>query len=391
MKEIFLESIDRTQHVIATYSMEGTQPLDQQAIAVALGQSIGNPHMRNSFENSALIENYSCKILHTQKSLATKNAGDVQIAFPLRNFNFDDDGVAHILCQLLGGQTDIAYITKCHLKKVDFPEQGFSLKPRFGISGIRTHTQVAQGPLLGGIIKPKIGLNLKDYLTVISEMVDGGINFIKEDEIMSNQAFLPLEPRVKAVSALLKNSPVVFAYSLTSNPFTLEQRLEDVVNWGGHAVHVNVWSGLGIYQSIRSKNLPLFLFFQKSGEKVFTHSQNPFSMAPQVLFQLAARSGVDFAQVGMLGGYGNDAPEDVIECVKILNNNQIIPSLSCGAHPGLVDSLRGTFGENIMISAGGAIHGHPMGTKSGVRAFIQAIHHQEGEELETAISLWGKS
>ena len=64
-------------------------------------------------------------------------------------------------------------------------------------------------------------------------------------------------------------------------------------------------------------------------------------------------------------------------------------SLSCGMHPGLVNHVTNTFGNDYMASVGGAIHGHPKGTIAGARAMRQAIDHEYGQEYALAVNKWG--
>ena len=46
--------------------------------------------------------------------------------------------------------------------------------------------------LLGSIVKPKTGLTEKALVEIITAFVEGGVDFIKEDEIMSK--LVPLNP-----------------------------------------------------------------------------------------------------------------------------------------------------------------------------------------------------
>ena len=41
-------------------------------------------------------------------------------------------------------------------------------------------------PLFEAIVKPKIGIWTTNFIWMVKELVEGGVNFIKEDEIMSN-------------------------------------------------------------------------------------------------------------------------------------------------------------------------------------------------------------
>ena len=58
-------------------------------------------------------------------------------------------------------------------------------------------------------------------------------------------------------------------------------------------------------------------------------------------------------------------------------------------NPGLVEAINKRFGINYMANVGGAIHGHPGGSKSGSMAMRQAIDRNYGVEYEQAIQKWG--
>jgi ribulose-bisphosphate carboxylase large chain len=51
----------------------------------------------------------------------------------------------------------------------------------------------------------------------------------------------------------------------------------------------------------------------------------------------------------------------------------VLPVASGGLHPRLVPALLGTFGNDVVIQAGGGIHGHPDGTLAGAKAMRQAV------------------
>jgi 2,3-diketo-5-methylthiopentyl-1-phosphate enolase len=85
------------------------------------------------------------------------------------------------------------------------------------------------------------------------------------------------------------------------------------------------------------------------------------------------------------------------------NNNQLqasFPVPSAGIHPGLVPLILRDFGHNVVVNAGGGIHGHPLGTIAGGQAFHQAIqaslqgislkaYAEKHPELQAAINAWG--
>ena len=56
--------------------------------------------------------------------------------------------------------------------------------------------------MLGGIVKPKTGLDIQTLKEVCANMVKGGVDFIKEDEILGNPSCCPFEERVKIQTKL---------------------------------------------------------------------------------------------------------------------------------------------------------------------------------------------
>jgi ribulose-bisphosphate carboxylase large chain len=381
-------------YYIATYDMASSKNLKEAAWNLAIGQSVGNPNVRNEWETDELFENHSCIILGNEHRLETMRQGTVEIAFPVANTDWDTDGISHLLCQLMGGHVDIDIITKCRLIKLELPKTVTShfLGPKFGLSGFRKFTGQYNKPLFGSIVKPKIGITPEVFLEMVKQMVDGGVDFIKEDEIMSNPACAPLERRVDLISNYLakQSQKVVFCHTINCDPHAVMDRVKRVHELGGNGVHINVFSGLGVYNSIRKLDLPLFLHFQKSGDKVFTDASHRFSISWPVICQLATMMGVDTIQTGMIGGYSNDDPAELAESIRVLRDGNTTPVLSCGMHAGLVDYVTEQVGQDYMANVGGAVHGHPGGTIAGARAMRQAIDRAYETEYDQAIAKWGK-
>ena len=386
-------AIDSEKYFIATYDMASSANLKEAAWALAIGQSVGNPSVRNTWETDELFENHSCVIVGEKSKLEKQTQGLVKIAFPVINTDWETDGMAHMLCQLMGGHVDIDIITKCRLIELTLPKAVTKhfLGPKFGLSGIREFTGQYNKPLLGGIVKPKIGITPKILLEMVKQMVDGGVDFIKEDEIMANPVICPLDERVDLISNYLakQSRKIIFCHTINCDPHVLTDRVKRVHELGGNGVHINVFSGYGSYNSIRKLDLPLFLHYQSSGAKVTTDVGHRFSISWPVMCQLATLMGADTVQTGMVGGYSNDGPEEILKCLEILRAGNTIPALSCGFNPGLVDKVNSIAGIDYMANAGGAIHGHPGGTIAGARAMRQAVDKTHGVEYEQAITKWG--
>ena len=387
-----IEEIDKEKYILCKYFLSSSLNLRLAAWSLSIGQSVGNPNVRNHWETDELFENHSCFVIGDENELKKKLEGEVTIAFPIANTDFETDGISHLLCQFMGGQMDIDIVTKCHLLSVEFPqhiEDKYFMKPKYGIDGIREFTGAHDKPLFGGIVKPKIGVSSDVLLEMVKEMVEGGINFIKEDEIMSNPACCPIEERVPKIMEYLKDKNVIYAVCINCDPHHVIDRVNKVYELGANAVHINFWSGLGVYKSIRQLDLPMFIHFQKSGDKVLTNKSHDYHISWDVICDLAGLMGVDFIHAGMWGGYMSDNEEELKNTLNILHNRNVMPALSCGMHAGLVEAINKRFGINYMANVGGAIHGHPNGSKSGAMAMRQSIDKEYGEEYHIAIAKWG--
>lgn len=386
-------SLNSEEYVFVKYELDSTESVKKAAWDLAIGQSVGNPNVRNEWETDQLFENHSCLI-----TMVDEENKLAEIAFPVVNTNWKEDGISHLLCQIMGGQTDIDHIIKSRAIDIEIPNSvsDFFFGPQFGFKGYRDYLGQYDKPLFGGIVKPKTGISVEVLLEMVKQMVEGGVDFIKEDEILSNPAFCSLKHRVPVIADYLANCgrKVAYHFCINSDPQYVLERAKFVARHSTDdlilGVHVNVWSGLGVYNSIRKLDLPLFIHYQKSGEKTFTHPKNPFGISWPVLCELAGLSGADTIHAGMIGGYSSDDPVMMEQVIKNLNKYGTIPSLSCGMQPGLVDHVTKLFGSiDYMASVGGAIHGHPDGTLAGAKAMRQAIDKTYGPEYDKAIAKWG--
>lgn len=390
------EGLDLSNYFIVTYFLEAKNSVRDAAWNLAIGQSIGNPNNRSVWETDEMFSRHGCIVLEEEESLLNLKSAEIKIAFPLSNINLEEDGISQILCHVAGGQVDILEIQKCHVLDIELPyevERKFTLDNAFGISGFRAFNGVHGKPFLGGIIKPKVGMSPEVLLTAVQEMVHGGVNFIKEDELLGNPDHCPLEVRVPLISKWIKeNAPnVIYCFCINGDsPYALE-RARFVSESGGNGIHINVWSGLGVYRAIRKQNPNLWIHFQKSGDKFFTDRRAPFHIYWPVICKIAGWSGCDSIHAGMIGGYMNQEDQELIDALKVLWYFDIVPALSCGMHPGLVQYINSVIDSvDWMANVGGAMHGHPMGTKAGGLAMVQAINKEFNlPEYKAAVEKWG--
>jgi len=58
---------------------------------------------------------------------------------------------------------------------------------------------------------------------------------------------------------------------------------------------------------------------------------------------------------------------------KLYSFKPVLPVASGGLHAGLIPPLMEIFGKDVIIQAGGGIHGHKMGIEAGAKSMKQAV------------------
>ena len=372
--DIVVDYKDTEKYFWARYYLEANDNILNAAKELAIGQSIGNPNARSVWETTEMIEDYCAKILKSDNF--DKKSGEVWIGFPYAIIDWYSDGVSQLLCILMGGQMDIDNITKCHLLELDLDVKKTDfVGPKYGLSGMREWTKVYNKPLFGGIIKPKTGITPQQLLEMTKELIDGGVDFIKEDEILGNPAICPLDARSELIGEYLYKTSqrVVYTFCINADAHMIQNKVYTMKMFHGYGVHLNFWSGLGTYKTLRAMDENMFIHYQKSGDKVLTYKHHAFHIDWSVLCYLAGLCGADTIHAGMIGGYLNDDEEDIKKAIKILWRENVVPALSCGMNPDLIAPITEKIGVDWMANVGGFIHSDSEGTAAGAMKMRKAI------------------
>ncbi len=318
----------------------------------------------------------------------------IKIAYPVELF--ESANMPNILSSVAGNVFGLKALRNLRLLDLEIPKAllaGFK-GPAYGIAGIRELLKVPKRPLVGTIIKPKLGLKTKDHAKVAYEAWLGGCDVVKDDENLSSQKFNPfperitqtLESRDKAQSETGERK--VYMVNITAETQTMLKRAQTVVDQGGEYVMVDIltcgWSAL---QTLRNQNLPLVIHAHRAGHAAFT--KNPkHGIAMKPIASVARIIGVDQLHVGTVVGKMSETKAEVIENIAACKGGlgglkPVLPVASGGLHPRLVPALLATFGNDVVLQAGGGIHGHPEGTVAGAVAMRQAVDAVlEGKPLE---------
>jgi ribulose-bisphosphate carboxylase large chain len=334
----------------------------------------------------------------------------VKIAYPVELF--EQGNMPNILSSVAGNVFGLKALKNLRLTDIELPAEllkGFK-GPKFGIKGIRNLLKVPERPLVGTIIKPKLGLKTMDHARVAYEAWAGGCDIVKDDENLSSQRFNPFEERVvKTLESRDKaeeetGERKVYMVNVTAETETMLKRAEYVLNHGGEYVMVDIltcgWSAL---QTLRNQNFKLVIHAHRAGHAAFT--KNPkHGIAMRAIAKVSRVIGVDQLHVGTVVGKMSETKEEVLKNIDALKAEMsglkpVMPVASGGLHPRLVPALMETFGKDFVIQAGGGIHGHTDGTFAGSTAMRQAVdatlegkpleeYAETHKELEAALKLW---
>jgi ribulose-bisphosphate carboxylase large chain len=333
-----------------------------------------------------------------------------RIAYPLSLF--EKGNMPNILSSIAGNVFGLKALENLKLVNIELPNDLLnSFKgPKFGIQGIRKLLKIFNRPLVGTIIKPKLGLKTIDHAKVAYNAWMGGCDVVKDDENLSSQIFNSFEDRIiQTLSAKEKaekntGERKVYMANITAETNIMLERAEFVQDHGGNYIMVDILTcGFSALQTLRNQNFKLVIHAHRAGHAAFTKKPE-HGIAMKVIAKVSRIIGVDQLHVGTVVGKMSETKDEVIENIEALksdmgNLKKVMPVASGGLHPSLVPTLMETFGNDFIIQAGGGIHGHPNGTTSGAIAMRQAVdailngksldeYSQFHEELKKALNLW---
>jgi len=337
-------------------------------------------------------------------------ANNCKIAYPAELF--EPGNMPNILSSVTGNVFGLDALRHLRVNDIHFPEKLVKSfpGPKYGIDGVREITGIQDRPLVGTIIKPKLGLNTVDHAAVAYDSWVGGCDVVKDDENLSNQSFNPFEERViKTLEARDKaeeetGEKKVYLINVTAPSNELLRRTDFVKEHGGRYVMIDIITcGFSTLHQLREEDTGLLIHAHRAGHAAFTRSTE-HGINMRVIAKVSRLLGVDQLHVGTAVGKMSETREEVKANIKALveplyDIKPVLPVASGGLHPGMVPELMDIFGKDLVVQAGGGIHGHPKGTVKGAMAMRQAVdsvlngvdindYAETHRELALALKTW---
>jgi ribulose-bisphosphate carboxylase large chain len=417
---------DLENDLIVWHWAAGSMPIKKLAEAIAAESSVGTWTELKTV-NMDVFERLRAKVYHIKE--VSENSGFIWLAYPLDHF--DKDNLLQILASIRGNIYGLLELEALKFLDIGIPkklQRRFS-GPRFGLEGVRKRlgTDVSRRPHLGTIVKPKVGLAPSEWAEVAFQAYTGGVDFVKDDENLVDQDFCPWEERVSEVLKVIDRvkeetgRTVIYSPNITGTYKQMLNRMDKLVEMGWDIAMLDV------YMIGYSALIDIVSELQKKGFIIHAHraghtaeTRGAFGVDYNVFAKLWRLIGVDQLHTGtgvgkmegaspMIRSYGQIVRDmEIEEALHLLrlgfswdeSIKSLMPVASGGLDAGKVDALIEIYGNDVVIQAGGGIHGHPKGTTAGARSMLCAEEGVMGgrktpeaakdcEELALAIDKWG--
>lgn len=363
------------------------------------------------------------------------------IAYPWRLFDRGGN-VQNILTYVAGNIFGMKDVKGIKLLDVWFPPQMLEQYdgPSYTLDDMRKYLDVYDRPILGTIVKPKMGLTSSEYAEVCYDFWVGGGDFVKNDEPQANQDFCPYEKMVMYVKEAMDKAvketgrKKVHSFNISAADFeTMMERAEmiyEIFEPGSFAFLIDgITAGWMAVQTIRRNYPDVFLHFHRAMHGAFTRPENPIGFSVPILSQfarLAGASGIHTGTAGvgkMKGDVSEDitaanldlyfkakghyfdqswakVPEDDEDIIRITKEDSLhhlileddswrgmkkcTPIISGGLNPTKLKPFIDAIGHvDFITTMGAGVHAHPGGTKKGAKALVQSCEaYQKGIDIK---------
>ncbi|RWH82684.1 MAG: ribulose 1,5-bisphosphate carboxylase [Mesorhizobium sp.] len=382
--------------ITLTYRIETSGSIEALAAKIASDQSTGT-FVALAGETEELKARVAARVLAIRHlpdtdrpSLPEAGDGpfkraDVDIAFPLDAVGTD---LSALMTIAIGGAFSIKGLSGIRVVDMKLPDEyrGAHPGPQFGVAGSRRLTGVDGRPIIGTIVKPALGLRPHETAAMVGELIDAGVDFIKDDEKLMSPAYSPLSERVKAIMPLVLDheqktgKKVMYAFGIShADPDEMMRNHDLVVKAGGNCAVVNINSvGFGGMAYLRKRS-SLVIHAHRNGWDILTRHPG-LGMDFKVWQQFWRLLGVDQFQINGIASKYWEPDWSFISSFEAVTtpifspDDCALPVAGSGQWGGQAPETYRRTGRTVdlLYLCGGGIVSHPDGPGAGVRAVQQA-------------------
>ncbi len=307
----------------------------------------------------------------------------IQIAFPMANIG----GSLPMMLTTVFGNISASGMVK--LIDCAFPKRYIEKfqGPKFGVQGLRDVLGVKDRPLLNAMIKPNIGWTPDEGAEIFYNAAKGGVDIIKDDELLpADESFCPLKERVTKFMEKEKKvfeetgEHTLYAVNVTDSIDKIKDNAYRAIEYGANSIMLNTYTaGHGALKMLADDpniNVPILAHVDFVG--AYASSTYTGISAPLVIGKITRLAGGDFQINGHPWGKFPIAYKIFYRSFKFFtqpwwNIKPMMYACSGGTTQLVVKNCIDALGTDIILAAGGGVHGHPDGSEAGARSMRQAI------------------
>lgn len=411
------ESLNLEDFIVVTYLMtDKMADYVNRAGSVAVEQTTGTwmpvpdetPEVREKHVGR-VIGVYPVPSVEAERNPQEELTVIVRIAFPWINIG---QQFPELLTTIFG---NISMTKNLKILEVEFPKsfvEGFK-GPQFGIQGLRDLTGIKERPLTLAMIKPCTGIAVDVIQRQFKKLAYGGVDLIKDDELIANPVYAPLKDRMEACMEVVKQckedtgKEVLYFPNITDRQDRMIENAKMAIQMGCNALMINAHAcGYGAISAVIDAidgRVPILAHPAYAGTN-FLGEQTGLS-SHLIHGKFMRLDGADIVVYNSAYGKVPDVRERYIRIGQTLQSKffdlkTTCPSPCAGIHAGMIPTMIKDLGTDIIIGAGAGMHAHPSGIEAGIRsineaaeAAMQGISLEEyaktHEALREAIELWG--
>ena len=248
------------ERLTATYFIETPLPIAKAAASLAGEQSSGTfvdvpgetAELKQRFaarvEKIIELETVAAPAIPTGRPALAGTVyrrAEVTISWSIENFGYN---LPTIVSTIQGNLYELAQFSGLKLIDLELPTSFAEhfRGPKFGVSGCRQLTGVQGRPLVGTIIKPSIGLTTTQTAELVKTLIEAGIDFLKDDELMANPPHSPFDERVDAIMRVINThaerngKKAMYAFNITDELDAMQHHYDKIVTAGGTCAMVSL-------------------------------------------------------------------------------------------------------------------------------------------------------
>ena len=378
-------------YIIGTYQVRiKTSSIEKLAVAIADEQTTGT-WIKVGADSDEKRKKFGAKVVAIYE---VPDAGPdyvedlpplyiIQIAFPMANMGASLPMMLSTVFGNISASGMLKWIDVAFPKKYVEQFQG----PKFGVQGLRDALGVYDRPLLNAMIKPNIGWTPDEGAEIFYQAARGGVDIIKDDELMpANEIFCPLKDRVTKFMEKEKKAfeetgeHTLYAVNVTDSAEKIRDNALRAIEYGANCIMLNAYTAghaaLKMLADDPAINVPILAHVDFVG--AYASSTYTGISAPLVIGKLTRLAGGDFQINGHPWGKFPIAYKTFYRSFKFFtqpwwNIKPMMYACSGGTTQLVVKNCIDALGTDIILAAGGGVHGHPDGSCAGATSMRQAI------------------